>query len=94
MEIQIDFEKVRAKVKPMHAVGQPPFTGGFSKLDFSPIQILQDANIPFSRLPHKAAHVLLWSLSSLLSKHYTMLFPKKQAYFFLRFYVVKNHLTK
>ena len=50
MEIKIDFEKVRAKVKPMHAVGQPPFTGGFSSLDFSPIQILQDANIPFSRL--------------------------------------------
>ena len=50
MEIKIDFEKVRAKVKPMHAVGQPPFTGGFSSLDFSPMQILKDANIPFSRL--------------------------------------------
>ena len=34
----------------MHAVGQPPFKGGFAKIDFSPIQLLKDANIPYSRL--------------------------------------------
>ena len=34
----------------MHAVGQPPFTGGFCKLDFTPMQILADAHIPYSRL--------------------------------------------
>lgn len=49
-ELFVDFSKSIGTVKPMHAVGQPPFTGGFCKLDFSPIQILKDANIPFSRL--------------------------------------------
>lgn len=33
-------------VKPMHAVGQPPFLG----IDFSYIHYLQEANIPYSRL--------------------------------------------
>ncbi|MBQ8390919.1 MAG: hypothetical protein IJX50_00030 [Clostridia bacterium] len=50
--INIDFDKITGKIKPMHAVGQPPFKGGgFGKgHDFSPIQILKDANIPYSRL--------------------------------------------
>ena len=46
----VDFQKPNGTIKPMHAVGQPPFTGGFCKLDFSPMQILKDANIPYSRL--------------------------------------------
>lgn len=50
MRIRVDFDQVQAKIKPMHAVGQPPFTGGFNRLDFSPMQILKDAHIPFSRL--------------------------------------------
>ena len=33
-------------IKPMHAVGQPPFLG----IDFSYIKYLQEANIPYSRL--------------------------------------------
>lgn len=49
-ELFVDFSKTVDKIKPMHAVGQPPFTGGFCKLDFTPMQILKDANIPFSRL--------------------------------------------
>lgn len=49
-ELFVDFSKSIGTIKPMHAVGQPPFTGGFCKLDFSPMQILKDANIPFSRL--------------------------------------------
>lgn len=49
-ELFVDFSKTVDKIKPMHAVGQPPFTGGFYKLDFTPMQILKDANIPFSRL--------------------------------------------
>ena len=48
--IQINFDKIQGKIKPMHAVGQPPFTSGFTSLDFSPMQILKDANIPYSRL--------------------------------------------
>lgn len=50
MKIHINFENVQGKIKRMHAVGQPPFTGGFAKIDFSPMQILKDANIPYSRL--------------------------------------------
>ena len=49
-KISVNFDKKLGKIKPMHAVGQPPFTGGFVSLDFSPMQILKDANIPFSRL--------------------------------------------
>ena len=50
MKINVNFENIQGKIKRMHAVGQPPFTGGFAKLDFTPMQILKDANIPFSRL--------------------------------------------
>lgn len=49
-ELFVDFSKTVGTIKRMHAVGQPPFTGGFCKLDFSPMRILKDANIPFSRL--------------------------------------------
>ena len=48
--IRVDFSKKVGTVKPMHAVGQPPFTSGFVKIDFSPMQILKEANIPYSRL--------------------------------------------
>ena len=48
--IAVDVNNVIGKIKPMHAVGQPPFTGGFASIDFSPMQILKDANIPYSRL--------------------------------------------
>ena len=34
--MQVDFSKKLGKIKPMHATGQPPFTGGFHKLDFTP----------------------------------------------------------
>jgi len=49
-EIKVDFSKKLGAVKAMHAVGQPPFRGGFRKFDFSPMAYLRDANIPFSRL--------------------------------------------
>ena len=48
--IKVNFDNITGKIKAMHAVGQPPFTGGFATLDFSPMQILKDANIPYSRL--------------------------------------------
>jgi hypothetical protein len=48
--ITVNFNKRVGEIKPMHAVGQPPFSGGFLSFDFSHIQYLQDANIPYSRL--------------------------------------------
>ena len=50
MKVTVDFENIKGKIKPMHAVGQPPFKGGFSKFDFSPMGVLKDAHIPYSRL--------------------------------------------
>ena len=50
VNVTLDFDKIVGKIKPMHAVGQPPFKGGFLKLDFSPLQHLADAKIPYSRL--------------------------------------------
>lgn len=50
IKVNVDFNKVIGKIKPMHAGGQPPFKGGFLTLDFSPFQCLTDANIPYSRL--------------------------------------------
>ncbi|MBQ3057500.1 MAG: hypothetical protein IJD00_00950 [Clostridia bacterium] len=49
-EIKIDFSKAVGKIKPMHAVGQPPYAGGFLKLDFSHMKHLKNANIPYARL--------------------------------------------
>ncbi|MBO5908720.1 MAG: hypothetical protein J6Q67_02930, partial [Clostridia bacterium] len=49
-KINIDFSKQIGNIKPMHAVGQPPFAGGFLKFDFSYINHLKEANIPYSRL--------------------------------------------
>ena len=48
--IKLDTSKALGTIKPMHAVGQPPFDGGFLKFDFSYIKHLKDANIPYSRL--------------------------------------------
>ena len=50
IKLAVDFENRVGPIKPMHAVGQPPFKGGFLKLDFSPFQYIVDANIPYSRL--------------------------------------------
>lgn len=50
MKANVNFKNIVGKIKPMHAVGQPPFTGGFNRLDFSPIQVLKDAAIAYSRL--------------------------------------------
>ena len=48
--ISVDFNKTVGKIKPMHAVGQPPFAGGFLSFDFSYIDYLRKAHIPYSRL--------------------------------------------
>ena len=44
--ISVNFENVVGKIKPMHAVGQPPFLG----MDFSYVEYLKKAHIPYSRL--------------------------------------------
>ena len=50
VKVTVDFNKQLGKIKPMHAVGQPPFKGGFLKLDFTHFHYITDANIPYSRL--------------------------------------------
>ena len=48
--IQIDFNQPIGQIKPMHAMGQPPFAGGFLSFDFSHMKHLQKARVPYSRL--------------------------------------------
>ncbi len=45
-KISVDFNKQTGKIKPMNGVGQPPFYGK----DFSYVNYLKEANIPYSRL--------------------------------------------
>ncbi len=47
MSIKIDFTKTVGKIKPLHGVGQPPFTGGTG---YGMLHYLTEAGIPFSRL--------------------------------------------
>ena len=46
MNINVDFNKIVGKIKPMHGVGQPPFSG----TNFKMFHFLTDAGIPYSRL--------------------------------------------
>ena len=48
--IQVNFQNVIGRIKPMHAVGQPPFGGGFLSFDFSHMRHLQNAHVPYARL--------------------------------------------
>ena len=50
INVKLDTQKKIGQIKPMHAVGQPPFAGGILKFDFSHIKHLQNAHIPYSRL--------------------------------------------
>ncbi|MBR4889188.1 MAG: hypothetical protein IKU17_08595, partial [Clostridia bacterium] len=45
-KITVNFTQETGTIKPMHAVGQPPFMG----IDFSMCDYLQKAHIPYSRL--------------------------------------------
>ncbi len=45
--IKIDFSKTIGAIKPLHAVGQPPFTGG---TNYKMFHYLTEAGIPYSRL--------------------------------------------
>ena len=42
VQLKVDFAKALGPIKPMHAVGQPPFRG----LDFSMCDYLKDAHVP------------------------------------------------
>ena len=46
MNIKIDFNSSGGKIKPMHGVGQPPFSG----INFTMFKYLTEAGIPYSRL--------------------------------------------
>ena len=50
ISINVDFSKPIARIKEMHQVGQPPFAPSRLSLDFSPMQLLRDAGISYSRL--------------------------------------------
>ena len=45
MNLTVDFNRTIGTIKPMNGVGQPPFAG----TDFSMIQYLKEAKIPYSR---------------------------------------------
>lgn len=45
-QLLVDFSKEVGTIKPVNGVGQPPFSG----INFSMIDYLKDANIPYSRL--------------------------------------------
>ena len=47
MAVKIDFTKNSGTIKPLHGVGQPPFTGGRG---YHMLHYLTEAGIPFSRL--------------------------------------------
>ena len=50
MKLNFNFDKVVGKIKPMHAVGQPPFDICDDGIDDSMFRYLTEANIPYSRL--------------------------------------------
>lgn len=50
MKLNFNFEKTIGKVKPMHAVGQPPVEVCDDGIDGSMLHYLTEANIPYSRL--------------------------------------------
>lgn len=47
MKLNVDFSKITGKIKPMHAVGQPPILNPHNTKHF---KYLTDAKIPYSRL--------------------------------------------
>ena len=49
-KVNVNFDVKQGPVKAMHAVGQPPFGISYKTFDFSPIDYLKDANIPYARL--------------------------------------------
>ena len=50
MNLSFDFENKRGKIKPMHAVGQPPIDIGLNQLETDMLHYLKEANIPYARM--------------------------------------------
>ena len=50
MQLNFNFDKIIGTIKPMHAVGQPPFDVNDNGIDDSMFHYLTEANIPYSRL--------------------------------------------
>ena len=46
MELNFNFEKIIGKIKPMHAVGQPPVELGNNGVEDDMFHYLTEANIP------------------------------------------------
>ncbi len=46
MFVNVNFADKKGSIRPLHGVGQPPFWG----VDYSMMDYLRDAGIPFSRL--------------------------------------------
>ena len=61
MKLHFDFDKIIGKIKPMHAVGQPPFGVSNDGIDDSMFHYLTEANIPYSRL-HDAGGIFAANL--------------------------------
>ena len=51
-KISVDFSRTIGRIKPVNGVGQPPFLG----VDFSMVDYLAEANIPYSRLHDVGGH--------------------------------------
>ena len=56
MNLQFDFEKKLGKIKPMHAVGQPPTWTCDAGLSTELMHYLKEANIPYSRMHDVCGH--------------------------------------
>ena len=50
--ISVNFDKITGKIKPMHAMGYPPFSG----TNYSFFHFMKDANIPYARLHDLGAY--------------------------------------
>lgn len=55
MKLNFNFDKIIGKIKPMHAVGQPPVQLGNNGVEDDLFHYLTEANIPYARL-HDARH--------------------------------------
>ena len=56
MKLRFDFTKTTGKIKPMHAVGQPPFGVGDDGIDDTMFHYLTEANIPYCRMHDTGGH--------------------------------------
>ena len=63
VEIKVDFAKEVGRIKPMHAVGQPPLLG---TRDYQLFRLLKEAGVPYSRLHDLGIRARLVDTSKLI----------------------------